>query len=108
MILPWHPLIYTHIFGYIPGNYRRENLREDSDYDPERIFYATFGTQGFRTSDNGFDWTENPGWTNHRFDEQDARSRTESHPFFLGSYADRKTLGLPTAGRLSIEDVKTA
>ncbi|KAL8538346.1 hypothetical protein ACS0TY_000365 [Phlomoides rotata] len=89
-------------------NHRRENLCEDSDYDPERIFYATFGKHGFRTSGKGFDWAENSGWTNHRFDEQDAKSRTESHPFYLGTYADRKTLGLPTTGRLSIEDVKTA
>ncbi|KAL0343128.1 UNVERIFIED_CONTAM: hypothetical protein Sangu_1200200 [Sesamum angustifolium] len=63
--------------------------------------------QAFR---NGFDWTGNFGWGSSRFNEQDSKSRTESDAgsFILGTYADKKILGLPTAGPLKIEDVKAA
>lgn len=119
MILPYHSLIFfpcnsNNFFCYIPGKHRSENSFEDFDDDSQKIFHATFGKQGFswtfRPSEKGFDWTENSGWSNNRFDEQDAKSRTESHykSFILGTYADRKILGLPTAGPLKIEDVKAA
>ncbi|KAI3451475.1 hypothetical protein Pfo_008140 [Paulownia fortunei] len=94
--------------------HRRENLFEDFDENPDRIFQATFGKRGFtwtfRPSGMGFDWTENYGWSYSRFNEQDGESRTGSgdESFILGTYADRKILGLPTAGPLKIEDVKAA
>ncbi|KAK4393831.1 hypothetical protein Sango_1853900 [Sesamum angolense] len=94
--------------------HRKENMFEDYDENPARIFRATFGKQGFtwtfRPSEMGFDWTGNFGWGSSRFNEQDSKSRTESDAgsFILGTYADRKILGLPTAGPLKIEDVKAA
>lgn len=58
----------------------------------------------------GFDWTENYSWSNGKFREHDSRGSTEAgdNSFVVGTCADRKILGLPTAGPLKIEDVKAA
>ncbi|PIN11573.1 hypothetical protein CDL12_15831 [Handroanthus impetiginosus] len=94
--------------------HRRENLFDDFDENSERIFHATFGKRGFtwtfRPSEMGFDWTESASWSNNSFDERYSKSRIESddEPFVLGTYAERKILGLPTTGPLKIEDVKAA
>ncbi|KAK6150712.1 hypothetical protein DH2020_015644 [Rehmannia glutinosa] len=93
--------------------HRRENVFEDFDENPDRIFHAAFGKQGFtwtfRPSGMRFEWTENY-WSNSRFNQQDGESRTGSgdESFILGTCADRKILGLPMAGPLKIEDVKAA
>ncbi|KAG8383761.1 hypothetical protein BUALT_Bualt04G0047400 [Buddleja alternifolia] len=97
---------------WLPGKHRRESLFEDSDENSfERVFHSTFGKQGFTwNSDTGFDWRENSRWSNSRFDEQNYKSTTGSdvESCIIGAYADRKILGLPTAGPLKIEDVKAA
>ncbi|GFP97752.1 hypothetical protein PHJA_001919300 [Phtheirospermum japonicum] len=94
--------------------HRKEDSYEDFDENSDRFFHATFGKHGFswnfRPSGTQFDWTENYGWTKGRFNQQDGGSMHGSgdDSFSIGTYADRKILGLPTAGRLNIEDVKAA
>ncbi|KAL1542228.1 hypothetical protein AAHA92_26352 [Salvia divinorum] len=88
-------------------NHRRENPFDDYDDDP----FASFGKDSswnFRPSEQRSEWTKNSYWSHSRFNEQDAESRTESHNFSIGTYADRKSLGLPATGPLKIEDVKAA
>ncbi|KAK6125619.1 hypothetical protein DH2020_040640 [Rehmannia glutinosa] len=100
-------------FACSQGKHRRENVFEDFDENPDRIFHAAFGKQGFtwtfRPSGMRFEWTENY-WSNSRFNQQDGESRTGSgdESFILGTCADRNILGLPMAGPLKIEDVKAA
>lgn len=100
------------------GKFRRESFSEDSD-GPERIFQATFGKRWYTWSFNesshrgstfGFEWREQPNWTNHRDNDWDARSESESdsEPCSVGSSHDRTILGLPPTGPLRIEDVKDA
>lgn len=95
----------------ILGKHRRENPFDDYDEDPAKTFFAAFGkgpSWNFRHWEQRSEWTENSYWSNSRFSEQDAKSRTESESFSLGTYADRKSLGLPATGPLKIEDVKAA
>ncbi|XP_022894164.1 uncharacterized protein LOC111408663 isoform X4 [Olea europaea var. sylvestris] len=93
---------------------RRDNMFEDFDAHPERIFQATFGkrcfTWTFKPWEMGFDWRENFSWNNRRYEEHDTKGGTEftSGSTIVGTYSDRITLGLPPAGPLKIEDVKTA
>ncbi|XP_051126972.1 uncharacterized protein LOC127248590 [Andrographis paniculata] len=89
----------------------RRRRREDED--DERIFHGTFGKGGFnwtfRPSEMGFNWTKSSGWNYSRFHAQDCRSRIEyDNSCTIGTYADRKILGLPISGALKMEDVKTA
>ncbi|KAJ0265418.1 J domain-containing protein [Hirschfeldia incana] len=61
-----------------------------------------------RDSASGFQWREGWSWTT-----QSQRSRTWNNgscdePLMVGSQSDRKALGLPLAGPLKLEDVKTA
>ncbi|GER37006.1 heat shock protein binding protein [Striga asiatica] len=78
------------------------------------MFHATFGKHGFtwtfRPTGLPFDRTENFEWRNNRFDQEGSESRKGygENSFAVGSYDDRKVLGLPTAGPLKIEDVKAA
>ncbi|CAA2978760.1 Hypothetical predicted protein [Olea europaea subsp. europaea] len=93
---------------------RRDNMFEDFDAHPERIFQATFGkrcfTWTFKPWEMGFDWRENFSWNDRRYEEHDTKGGTEftSGSTIVGTYSDRITLGLPPAGPLKIEDVKTA
>ncbi|KAL6506016.1 hypothetical protein OROHE_022735 [Orobanche hederae] len=87
---------------------------EDFDENPDGIFCAAFGKHGFtwtfRPSGMRFDWTENQEWTNCRHNHQEGENGKGygDDSFTVGTYADRKILGLPAAGPLKIEDVKAA
>lgn len=102
------------LFAQISGKLRRDNMFEDFDAHPERIFQATFGkrcfTWTFKPWEMGFDWRENFSWNDRRYEEHDTKGGTEftSGSTIVGTYSDRITLGLPPAGPLKIEDVKTA
>ncbi|XP_073148801.1 uncharacterized protein [Henckelia pumila] len=94
--------------------HRRENSCEDFDEYPERVFEATYGKRCFEWTFKpwkmGFDWRETSDWSKSTYQEHGAKSRIESddEPFIVGDYADKRILGLPTAGPLKIEDVKHA
>ncbi|XP_073126624.1 uncharacterized protein [Henckelia pumila] len=94
--------------------HRRENSCEDFDEYPERIFEATYGKRCFKWTfkpwETGFDWRDTSDWSKSTYQEHGAKSRIESDDksFIVGSYADRRILGLPAAGPLKIEDVKYA
>ncbi|KAL7102166.1 hypothetical protein ACP275_08G102200 [Erythranthe tilingii] len=92
--------------------HRRENFSEDYDVNPDRIFHAAFGnrdfTWTFRASETGFDWSENYRWSNGRFSKHGTSTESGVKCFTIGTYADRKILGLPAAGPLEMEDVKAA
>ncbi|XP_075482308.1 uncharacterized protein LOC142522670 isoform X1 [Primulina tabacum] len=94
--------------------HRRENSCEDFDEYRERIFEATNGKRCFEGTfkpwEMGFDWRESSDWSKSTYQEHGAKSRIGSdyESFVVGTYADRRILGLPTAGPLKIEDVKCA
>ncbi|KZV22543.1 Chaperone DnaJ-domain superfamily protein [Dorcoceras hygrometricum] len=94
--------------------HRRENSCEDFDEYPERIFEATYGKRWFEWTfkpwEMGYDWKETSGWSKSTYREHGAKSRIESddESFNVGSFSDKRVLGLPTAGPLKIEDVKSA
>ncbi|KAL6555429.1 hypothetical protein OROGR_006687 [Orobanche gracilis] len=96
------------------GKHRRDDMSEDFDENPDGIFRAAFGKHGFtwtfRPSGMQFDWTENQEWTNCRRNHQEGENGKGygDDSFTVGTYADRKILGLPAAGPLKIEDVKAA
>lgn len=84
--------------------HQRENRLENCDDDPAKAFFAAFGKGG--SSWTFRHWEKRSEWTGNF----DGNSRTESQDksFTLGTFADRKILGLPTTGHLKIEDVKAA
>ncbi|XP_022752259.1 uncharacterized protein LOC111300988 [Durio zibethinus] len=96
-----------------------ESFSDDCDH-PDTIFEATFGNKwytwsprgdySFQTSESGFEWRENSGWTNQRTKEWETTSETESEDelYAVGTHSDRAILGLPPTGPLKIEDVKNA
>ncbi|CAI0428227.1 unnamed protein product [Linum tenue] len=102
----------------VPGFYRkfrRDTSGEDSD-DPESMFQAKFGNkwytwsfhQGFASQRSN---TESAHWTWKRSQECGNASEPESDresPIVVGSFSDRRTLGLPLSGPLEIEEVKNA
>ncbi|XP_073060680.1 uncharacterized protein [Primulina eburnea] len=98
----------------IKRKHRRENFLDDFDEYPERIFEATFGKRCFEWTfkpwEMRFDWRETLDWSKSSYQEHGGKSKIESddESFIVGSYADRSILGLPTAGALKIEDVKSA
>lgn len=99
---------------------QRESYTDD-EY-PERIFRATFGNKSYtwsfksweetnsRNSTNEFEWREHSNWSDSRNSRwqnpSDIMSDDESCSG--GSSSDRRLLGLPSEGPLSIEDVKNA
>ncbi|XP_042018122.1 uncharacterized protein LOC121765902 [Salvia splendens] len=92
-------------------NHRRENPFDGHDDDPAKTFFASFGKDSswnFSHTEQRSEWTKNSYWSHSRFNDQDAESGTESHSFSIGTYADRRSLGLPATGPLNIEDVKAA
>ncbi|XP_042492668.1 uncharacterized protein LOC122072165 [Macadamia integrifolia] len=110
------------------GNRNKRKLRRDSFFDelnehPETVFQATFGnrcfTWSFRSweeshfrssSTTGFEWRDHSNRTNNRREEWETTSESDddNESCVVGSYADRTILGLPPAGPLKIEDVKSA
>ncbi|OMO83581.1 hypothetical protein COLO4_22413 [Corchorus olitorius] len=103
--------------------FKRERFSEDFDHpESETIFRATFGNKtytwsstgdsSFQSSESGFEWRENSGWTNQRtkFWEtiSDVESESEDESYDVGSCSDRTILGLPPRGPLKLEDVKNA
>ncbi|KAJ0039906.1 hypothetical protein Pint_27103 [Pistacia integerrima] len=100
---------------------KRESVPEDFD-DPESIFQERFRSKwytwsyhrredsSFQSSSSGFEWREHSNRTNQRTKNWKTLSDTESDDEFcaVGSYSDRKILGLPRRGPLKIEDVKNA
>ncbi|KAL5752009.1 hypothetical protein ACOSP7_022185 [Xanthoceras sorbifolium] len=103
------------------NKHRRENFSEDFN-DPEKIFEEKFGKRwytwsfqswkasSFESSASGFEWREHSNKTNHKTKDWETTSDTESDDELcaVGSCSDRTILGLPTRGRLTIEDVKNA
>lgn len=103
--------------------FRKDYFSED-DYSPETIFHATFGNRNkwctwsfnsagsssFQSSTSAFEWRGQSNGTNNRNKEWDTASETESdgESCVVGSYSDRRMLGLPPTGPLKIEDVKNA
>ncbi|XP_010241707.1 PREDICTED: uncharacterized protein LOC104586235 isoform X2 [Nelumbo nucifera] len=104
------------------GKLRRDSFSDDFDEHPETIFQATFGSRcftwsfrpwdesHFQYSTPGFEWRDHADWTRNRSEEWDTTSETDddNEPCVIGSYSDRKILGLPPTGPLKIEDVKSA
>ncbi|KAL9158881.1 hypothetical protein ABFS82_08G097500 [Erythranthe guttata] len=86
--------------------HRKDNLSADYDDNPDRAFV----NRTFRASEIGFDWKEFYEQNKGRFGKHGSKSSTESgdKSFTVGTYADRKILGLSTTGPLEIEDVKAA
>ncbi|XP_054821697.1 uncharacterized protein LOC129320325 isoform X2 [Prosopis cineraria] len=104
---------------------RRETFSEESDYDSETTFQATFGnrcyTWSFRNwqgssseySTSGFEWREHTNWTNGRTRNWKRTSDAESDDndddlCYVGSLSERTVLGLPSTGPLKLENVKNA
>lgn len=114
------------------SKYRRDGYFEDfDDYEAtvrnKRYTRSSkrWGKSSFQSSTSGFEWREHPNWTNGRFNawgtasefksansrnyKWDPASETWSDgKSCLGSFSDRKLLGLPLNGPLKIEEVKTA
>ncbi|CAI0428228.1 unnamed protein product [Linum tenue] len=101
--------------GRMKRKFRRDTSGEDSD-DPESMFQAKFGNkwytwsfhQGFASQRSN---TESAHWTWKRSQECGNASEPESDresPIVVGSFSDRRTLGLPLSGPLEIEEVKNA
>ncbi|CAL1409220.1 unnamed protein product [Linum trigynum] len=95
--------------------FRKDTFPDDSD-DPESMFQAKFGNKWYTWSFNqGFasqrSNTESTHWTWRRSQECGNASEPESDgesPIAVGSFSDRRTLGLPLSGPLDIEEVKNA
>ena len=107
---------------YCSAKFRKEYFSDD-DYYSERIFQATVGNRNkwstwsfyssgspFQGSTSGFEWREEPNWTNRRKKqwETDSDNESDNESCVVGSYSDRVILGLPPTGPLMIEDVKNA
>ncbi|KAL3827739.1 hypothetical protein ACJIZ3_016541 [Penstemon smallii] len=89
------------------SKHKREKIYEEFD-GHERIFQANFGDQCFTWSfkpwEKGFDWR---GTYFSSKEENHPRNGAEFDSI-VGTFADRRILGLPPAGPLRIEDVKAA
>lgn len=100
---------------------RRESLFDNFEEHPETIFEATFGNRrytwsfmsrndsSFHSSTTGFEWREHCSRSNNKkWDAESEGDDSEDESCVVGSFSDRKILGLPPSGTLKIEDVKIA
>lgn len=103
------------------GKDRRESFFDNFEEHPETIFEATFGNRryswsfmsrndsSFHSSTTGFEWREHCSRSNNKkWDAESEGDDSEDESCVVGSFSDRKILGLPPSGTLKIEDVKIA